>query len=139
MQLGQLWNSFGAGVTCPRLHSGCCGEEGAAAVPLQRANIEALTGQAVWVGCSSSPSPLQGSVCRKGPVWSHSSNALGCVVTLSRVLAAPQLQLPSFCLSACCPVGSWDCRDARTSSQALKSQRALVHPIKECQVIPLCS
>lgn len=40
---------------------------------------EALTGQSVWECCFSSLPPLQGSVCRKGPVWSQSINAVGCV------------------------------------------------------------
>lgn len=100
--------------------------------PFQTANTEAWTGQSGWMCCFSSLAPLQGSVCRKGPVWSQSSSALGCVATLQHHSSILPL----------CLLSSGNCRDARTSSQAfryLKSQRALVHPIKECQVIPLCS
>lgn len=133
VQPSQLRNSLGQGVTCAW---DAVAEAELRLCLLQRANTEGLTGHSP--GCVVFVLlPLCRGLC------------------VGRDLSGPRAAVPWALWSRCSstapapvllPAGQWElqgCQDfCSGTSQAfryLKSQRALLHPIKECQVIPLCS
>lgn len=142
MQLGQLHNSFGDGVTCPGLRLGCCGSGGSCGCASSRGKTQRLS-QDSLAGCVVfALSPLCRALCA-GRALSAPRAAMPWAVWSHRAVVTPAPVLLPLYLLASGKLGLQGCQAFFSStSQAfryLKSQRALVHTIKECQVIPLCS